>query len=1046
MNHDIEKKLDEIKNSAWAFFVNKRQVAWLFIIGTIIFGSIAMINLPREIQPEITIPIGAVATFLPGASPPDTESLVTEPLEKEIATISEIKSLTSTSGFGNSVIAVEFEAKADLEKSIQDLKDAVDRIKNDLPEDATDPSVMRIEANEFAIVTYSLIGNRPLYELTNIAEEIELYMEKISGVSRVDIVGGQKEIIRVTLDQKKVENLGLEISNISNIIKFSNTNLPLGVISTDKVNYSLRIDNRYQSLSDIANLPVTSDISLKDIAKIEQVYPEQNVLTKLSQNGEKSLTAVSLQIYKKSGGNILGIVDATKAEMEKLKLDGIIPSDVQIAVSNDNSMFIRTDLGTLTTNGYQTILMVIAILFLAMGLRQGLIASLSVPLTFLITFAVMDFMGLSINSLSLFALVISLGIMVDTSIVIMQGIHANIKEGHSSITSSLMAIETFRWPLIAGTMTTIFAFFPMLLVSGILGEFLRTLPIVISTALFASLFIGITITPAITSRFLNSEKERNKSGLLEPYFRKLGKGLDHLMEKIVQKKSVRVLSIVIMLVLFAASLSLPITGILPVQMFPNTDQQYFIVRVEAPKGSVLDKTIESAEAVEEILYTIPEIENFLTIIGSTQSPAITEGISVGGGNESSNIANITVNLVENEKRTRKSYDIATDLEQKLGKFKSNLKITVQQIQEGPPSDAAVSIKITGKDLTVLKDLTKQVEQIVKETKGTKDIKNSLSGGLNEFKFVLDRDLLAFHGLSAVQVSANIRTILQGVKSTSVKFNGEDIDIYLSYNLPEENNRTNLSISDIKNFAIQTPKGQSVTLSQLGTYDFGESPDSISHEDQKRIISLTADVEKDANSVEITQKIQQEIAKIKIPAGYEVGFGGEFEDIAESFNELFRSMIVGIILIAFCLILEFNSFRQAFVILMTLPLALIGVFPGLLAIGLYLSFPAFLGIVALAGVVVNNAIVLIDRINENRRMGVPFAKAISEATNSRLEPIFMTTITTIIGIIPLALSNEFWAGLGFSLVFGLAFSTILTLLIIPTLYYTFEAKRAAKENQ
>lgn len=1050
-----EKRLAKISNSPWAFFIRKRAIAWLVIVATTIYGLVSLSLLPREIQPEVNVAMGMVITYLPGASSADTESLLTEPIEKEISGVSEIKKMTSSSGQGASIITVEFETGADITKRIQDMKDAVDKVKNDLPSDTIAPSVMRIETNNYAIITYSLLGNRPVAELTKIAKDVQSSLEKVSGVSKVNLVGQLEDQINVTLDQQKVEQYNLDIQTISTIIKYANINLPLGVVSLNKLNYSLRIDNRFQTLEDVRNIPLfgtqeqnSTTVYLKDVAKVEKNPPQPGVITKISVGGKKSLTAVSLQIYKKTGGNILNVADNTKAQIDELKATGVIPKDVDVAVTNDNSEFIRTDLGVLTKSGIETTILIIVILFLALGFRQGFIAGFSVPLTFLGTFIFMLFYGLSINSLSLFSLVIALGIAVDVSIVIMQGMHDNMKKGFNSTDSALLAIDTYKWPLIAGTLTTASAFFPMLLVQGIIGEFLKTLPIVISVTLFVALFLGLTITPSLAARFIDSEKVKNTTVPLETFLDKMGALFHRFITAVIGKKSVRVATFLAVLILFIGSMSLPIFGVVKSELFPNTNQNYFVINIEAPTGTVIEDTTKIVDKVETHLYKVPEIKNFLAIIGSSESVAIagnnTFGIS--GGGESANLANITVNLVDKSQRKITSYDLVANLEKELNANIKDAKVTVQQAKEGPPSDAPINVKIMGKDLTELKTIANQVKDMIAKIPGTKDPETSLKSGLNEFKFTLDRDALALHGLSSGQVALLIRNILQGVDTTTMKIANEDTKVMIQYNLPKKNNRTNLSFHDIENFQIPSPKGYMVSLSQLGTYTFGESPDSIARENQKRVVMVSSQLEQNVNSVDITNKLDTQIKNLKIPTGYEISYGGDFADIQNSFNDLYKSLFVGLILIAFFLVLEFNSFRQTFILLLTLPMGIIGVFPGLWLIGLNMSFPALLGIIALTGVVVNHAIVLIARINENRENGMGLSGSIAEATHSRFNPIFMTTITAIIGILPLALTNEFWAGLGFSLLFGLAFSTLLTLVALPIVYYTFEEKKARKAGE
>ncbi len=1044
MEEISRKKLEELKKSPWSFFIRKKPISTLVILALIISGIYSYTSLPKEIQPEINIPVAIVSTALPGANPIDVESLITDPLEERIASVSDINSITSTSNFGISSISIEFEADADLDKRVQEVKDAVDLAKSELPDDATDPTTFKVEANDIPIITFSLIGDRPLYELTEIAEIIQDEIESITGVASVDILGGQRKYIEVVLEQKKVEELGLSIQDISNTIRFNNQSLPIGVVQIDKLNYSVRVDNQYSSLEEIRNLPISfienTPIYLSDVAKVEEAYPNQSQISKFSINGNKSEKSVSLRVNKKKGASVIAIADESKLKVEELQ-ENTIPNDIDIAISNDNSSFIRTDLGILTENGIQTTILIIIILFLAIGFKEGLIAGLSIPLTFFFTFTIMKIVGMTINSLSLFSLVIALGLLVDTAIVIMEGIDENMKEGYNGKDAAILSIHTYKLPLIAGTMTTIFAFFPMLLVSGILGEFLKALPITISSALMASLFVSLTLNPAVASRFLKVKPGKEKTSILTPFFKFLGRFFHKIIGTIINRRIFRALVILIAIGSLALSFMLPISGNLKVEMFPVTDENYFIINIETPKGIIIEETTEVTNEIEEILYQIPEVENFLTVIGTNQSSASTD-IEPQAGSTSSNLANITVNLYEKEERERKSYEIVETLREDLKQY-TNAKITITEISGGPPSEDPITIRIIGEDLDKLQEITRDIEELVRSTPKTQNVNTSLTDGLNEFKYTLDKNKLSLHGLSANQVSSAIRNIVQGVESTEIKLGDEDLDLFVLYDLPKENNQTILSISDIENFKIQSPKGYSVTLAELGDFNLEQSLASINREEQKRIFKVTSNVTSTGNPIEITQQLEEELSDYEIPQGYEIKFGGDLEDINRSFQELFVSMIIGVILIMFTLVLMFNSFRQAYIILFTLPLALIGVFPGLYAIGLNLSFPAFLGVVALAGIVVNDAIVLIDRINTNRKDGMEFKESIAEAANARLQPIVMTTITTIVGILPLALTNEFWAGLGFSLVFGLLAATMLTLIVIPVLYYLMEGRKEKK---
>jgi len=1019
-----------MKETFSSFFIKRTAITWLLIIGILIMGAFSLTTIPQELQPEINIPFGSIITVLPGANPSDVELLITEPLEKEISGVEDIKNISSTSALGLSTIFIEFEANADIKERIQDIKDKVDSIKSELPEDTTEPIISKAEANSESIINFSIIGDRPLYELSKIAEEVKEELEDIKGVSKVKISGNQEKQIEVIIDNSKVETYGLNINQIANIIKYSDFNIPVGVITTDKLNYSIRIDNKITDLETIRNININKELKIKDIARVEENYSTQNLISKLSIKGNTAKQAITLQIYKTDSGNIIKVAENSKQKISELNID----KDIEIAVSNDNSEFIKGDLDVLINSGKQTTILIILILFLALGLTEGILAGLSIPLTLLITITILKIEGMTINSLTLFSLVIALGLMVDTAIVIMEGVNEFMEKGYSGKEAAIKSVETYKWPLIAGTSTTIFAFAPMLLVSGILGEFLKALPITISAALISSLILSFTLIPSITASFLSKRKTHHKA-ILAPFFAKTGKAFEKLIQAILNKKIFRISTILIAITALTLSATLPASGALKVEMFPQTDFRLFIINIEAPKGLIIEESEKIAKKIEKELYEIKEIESFLTIIGTGQSQVATDIVSLQQAG-SSNLTNITVNLVAKEEREDKSYIIADKLRKKLEKY-TEVKITVQEFTEGPPSDSPIALRITGKEINKLKEISNDIQNIISSIEGTENVNDDLAKGLNEFKFTLDREILSQHNLSGIEVASTIRNLIQGIEAKEIKLNDEDIKIIVKNDIAEKNNSPETSIRDIQNFEIQSPNGYSVSLGQIADFDLINGFSSINHKDQDRIIKVKSDLAPNKNATTITEEIQKQLENYELPSGYKIEFGGDTEDIEQSFQELFQSMVLAVLLIMFTLVLVFNSLSQPFIIILTLPLALIGVFPGLYLMGLNLSFPAFLGVVALTGVVVNDAIVLIDRINNNLKEGIEFKKAITEAANARLQPIIMTTLTTVVGILPLALTNDFWAGLGFSLVFGLSAATMLTLIVIPVIYYMFE---------
>ena len=1026
--------------SPWTFFIRRRIIAWVAIAGIIITGLFSLINLPKESFPEIEFPMVIVSTVLPGAPPTDTEELLSKPLEKEIATVSGITKLQSSSGFSTSSVVIEFDPKEDMDKAIEKVKDAVDKIKSDLPDDIIGPQVIDIDFSEIPIITYSLISDASVLDLSETAEEVKEELETIDGISKVFISGNLKKEVHIKVNQAKLESANLSILDISNAIQFADFNLPAGAIEIDKSTYSLRFESQINDPQELGEIVLPGpNLSIKDIAKIETGTTSKNTFSRISNQGESAKNAVSLTIIKKKGGNTIAIVNDLDAKLEDLKQTQLIPANTEVVISNDNAQFIKKDLNTLTRNGITTIFIITIIIFLAIGLREGIIAGLAIPLTFLISFSTLYFQGYTLNSLTLFSLVISLGLLVDTAIVIMEGIYEGINKGLSRRDAAIESIEIFKWPLIAGTATTTFAFFPMLIVGGIMGEFMKTIPITISATLIASLFVSLALIPAIATKFLKPTSEKTRQGLLTPIVNFIKNIQRNLLTDLLEFRSKRIMLIVGVLAAFAASMALPMSGLLPTEMYAAYDSDYFIVDIETPPGTVLEETNKYAKKAEDYLRTRPEIENFVTIVGSAQTQSLTNLADMATSNTESNVANITVNLLPSSQRKFKSYEITSEIRDTLTNMIPEPDIQVREVKDGPPSEAALVVRLTGPDLTQLKKIAEQAIPIIESIEGTTEVRTDLTKGLDEFVFELDRELLALHGLSSFQVSSIIRSAIQGINATDLTLNNEDVKVIVQYE------KTKPNFTDLQNIQIPSPKGYMVSLDQLGKYSLQESLSSVNREDQSRIVKILGDVEGDYNAVVITQEIQAQLADLQLPAGYEIKYGGDFEEMSGSFNDLLVAMLIGILLIAITLVLQFNSFKQCFIILFTLPLALIGVFPGLMLIGMNLSFSAFIGVVALVGVVVNDAIVLISQINRNRQIGeLSFEDSIIEAAYHRFQPVLLTTITTVFGILPVALIDEMWGGVGYSLIFGLIAATALTLIVIPVMYYMLERKKAEKE--
>lgn len=1037
------EKIKRTERGVMGFFVRRERITLIFMIAVVLMGVYALFNIPREADPEVKIPIAVVTTVFPGASPLDVERLVTDVLETKIEQLDNLDSVSSQSMLGLSSITVEFEASADLERSIDDLKSKVDEAV-DLPEDATDPQVIEVRISDTPIITYSLGSTLDAKTLTEIGERVEDELEKIKGVSEVTLLGADEQEFLIAVNPAELERLHLSLSQIVGIIASANTDTPLGNVSVDEKNYNVRAVAKIDSLEELKEVVVTvtadgSVISLADIANVDEKSKERSSLSRLSIEGQKSENTVSLQIQKKTGGNILDIVDTSKEVLENLKEGGTIPPQVEVIESSDYSQFIRKDLQTLGSSGIQSMVLIFIILLISLSLREAIISLVAIPTTFLITFYVLYMGGYTLNSLVLFTLVLSLGLLVDAFIIVLEGIFHNLREGYSSKEAALLTIAHYRDPLISGTLTTVAAFVPMLLVSGILGEFLEVLPVTISVTLLSSLFVSLTIVPAVAVLFLGTKKrkaklqssEKKESILERTIIKYLLPKYKSLLIRLLNRRSAKYIFVSAIAALFFGSIALLATGIIPVKLFPEVDIEFSFIDIEMPVGTTLEKTDELVRQVESRLYNVPEIKSFVTTVGRSSG-----GFGLGpSGQSNEHLASINITYVDAKERNKKSYELNEELRKLLGDISIG-KVTVQEVTAGPPTGSPIEARIMGPDLQTLQNVTDRVVSILEGTEGTINIVSDREVSPADVTFTLNRQALAQSQLTVGDVSSFLRTAVFGVTATEITREGDDIDVRVQL---EEGSSD--SIQDLQNLGIINRSGQAVRLSHVADFSFEPALASINHLDFERTTRVRADLDTGFNAAQITQQLEQSVEAADLPTGYTVTFGGEVEDIEQSFSELWNAMIVAVILIAFILVLQFDSFRKPFIILLTLPMVIIGTAVGMIIFSLPFSFSVFLGVISLAGIGVNDAIVLIDKINRNvteQKMN-PKEAAIN-AGQLRLQPIILTTVTTIAGVIPLAFADEFWLGLSISIIFGLLFSTLLQLFIIPAVYLQFEGKR------
>lgn len=1058
----LQKEAQEFKQSPWAFWVVRGKLTYLVIAAILVFGITTALKLPKEVNPEVQVPIVNVTTVFPGASPADVEEQVTKELEKELTNLTGVKRMDSSSQLSVSYIEVEFEAGEDVEEALQDLKDQVDKAKFDLPDEAKEPVVAEVDLNDQPIIELTLSSDQvDIAQVKNIAEDVKDEIKKDPLVSEVKLTGGADQTIRIDIDQDKLTHFGLSLEEVIRVLSSANVNFPLGSIEIGSSNYNLRLEGQFQAAAQVANLPVGTAtngrmIYLEDIAQVRDGFTKEISRSYFSTGGSEMTEAVTLRVHKKKDGSVTTMAQNVHKKIESLK-GTVCPASVTMQITDDASKQITQDLDSLVTNGTGTVILILIIIFFFLGWREAFLAGPAIPFSFLIGFVIMSWLGESMNFVSLFALILSLGILVDAAVVIVEGMYHKVSVyGLNSKEAALLTIREYAAPLTSGTLTTVAAFFPILFVGGIFGQFMRTIPVVVIATLLAGLFVSISVTPAIGS-LLMRKKNNGRGDLVDrpgdygknsgdlpsrPYrafyegfaakrFKKVIERYRNFIPKVLGNKKYRRLLIFGSWGVFMLSLLLPITGLLKADDFRPFDAEFFFINIEMPPGTTLKQTKAALEPAEEILKKELEVENFITSVGFL---ATNEGGGDGGQTVSSegtsHQGNIKINLVDKENRKRASYEIAPIIRKKIEPLlASKGQVSLVEVDYGPPAGSPVEVRVTGPDLLVLEELANQIKEKVEKIPFAIDADTSLEFSSGEFVFYPDKEVLAIHGLTVAQVVAQGRSGIARDDNIDITRDGEEIKFDIGF---KEEKLT--SLEDLKGITIVTPQGQKVSLAELGEIKLESALTSINRRDNERVAVITSQLATGGNPTEANNQLVKELESLNLPNGYRLIFGGEAQELQAVYTDMLLKMFMGIVIILFILMLQFNSVKQTLIILFSIPLALVGVLWGLTIFRMTLDIPAFIGVVSLAGIVVNDAIILIDQINKNlKKKKNDVIAAVQQAGCDRFQPIFLTTITTIIGLLPISLTQPLWSTLGFSIIFGLSLASFLTLFVIPAMY-------------
>ncbi len=987
----------------------------MIVLSILALGFVSLRNLTIDLYPKIDLPIAVISTTYEGAAPQEVEEFVSRPIESAVISIEGIESFQSRSQPGASLVVLLFNTGADLDSVLLEVREKVDQVKGMLPDSAGEPNVLRFDPNQIPVLWVGLTGE-DAKELQSIADnQLVPYFERQEGVASVRVEGGVLEEVQVTLQQDKLLQYDLTTNQVIQAIGASNQSASAGVIDKGDQNLQIRIPGEFETVTDIKNTLIQTEtgavITVEDIAEVAIVEKEQTSLSYV--NGKPSIV---LSVLKKTEGNTVEVADMMYDAVEEMKKD--LPEGVDLSIVFDTSTFIRMSIDSVLQN------MVIGAIFSALililflnSVRATLVIGISIPIAIISTFTLMYFTGETVNVLTMGGLALGIGMMVDSSIVILENIVSYRQQGYSLKEAARVGASELAPAVIASTTTTLVVFLPIVFVEGIASELFTPLAMTISFALIASLIVSVTLVPMLSSKLLTKmDKKKGRRYWFDRFLDKVNKGYKRVLRFCLKHRKTTVFG-----TLGAIGLSLALIPMIGTEFIPASDQGQIEIRVETPSGTNLQSTEQIVEEVNEVLAKYEDnIEtNFIT---------------VGGGGfgftSSSNEASYRMQLVPKEERSISTTEMVTALSGELNKI-PGAEIEVIDMSSGLGMGSPVQIHVNGPDHEVLTELGEQITYLIGDIEGIHNPTTSAMEGQPEVHIVINRELALQYGLSYPQVMSQVQLGVSGQIASRFRAEGNEIDVRVV--LPEEKRTT---IEDMESLPIETPTGALIPLSTIAELKQVQGPASLARENQQRQINVTSDiVDRDLGSV--MEEVEVKLDQIRFPEGYSYSIGGQAEDMMESFTQLSMALLFSIFLVYAVMAVQFENFLHPFVIMFSLPATVVGILLGLYVTNMPLSIPAFIGIIMLAGIVVNNAIVLVDYINILRRRGQLRREAILNAGPSRLRPILMTTLTTVLAMIPLALGigegAEAQQPLAIVIIFGLTVSSAFTLVLIPVVY-------------
>lgn len=998
-----------------------------------IAGIVSYFNLDQALMPDMDLPIAVVMTTYVGASPEEIEELISKPMEESLGSIANVDTVTSYSSTNSSMVLLQFVDGTDIDMAAVDMRDKIDQMKSTLPDAAGDPMVIKMDINAMPITIGVKAENMDLESLNDLLEDnVVNRLERIEGVASVSLSGGITNEVRITVDPVKLAGYGLTTSTLSGLLAAENMNLPSGDLTQGNTTVAVRTIGEFTSVQEINNLPIPTStgavIHLSDVARVEQVEADRDSFTYI--NGEKGIL---LSVDKQSTANLVKVSQSLKDEIAKLQRDY---PELEIDMLSDTSDYIEMSLSNITETALlaAVIAFFVLLLFLKNAVTAGIIA-VSIPTSIMATFALMHVTDINMNMISMGGVAIGIGMLVDNSVVVLDSIYQYYERGYTAAESAEIGAKEVSMAIIASTLTTVAVFLPMALIGGTTGAMMKNLSFTIMYALIASVVVALTFVPMACALLLKRETKTfvwknlkflsfldRWEGAIDTLSRKYEKLLKWALRH--RKKTV----LTVLLVFILSLCSIPLAGM---DFMASMDEGVATISVDLPNGTDLDTT---EETTLEVLYRLQDIPEADVVYANVGSGMLSSG---------TNSASITMNLVDAKDRKRSTEEVCDDIEKLLADIPgADITVSSSDSAMGSLASADVTMNVYGYDAATLVDVEDELIDKLSQVDGLSDVEGSTGDTVPEAKVTIDRAKASQYGITTASVAGALSTAISGSTATQYKLDGTEIDVVIRY----DTNSVNY-LTDLNNLTVTSAYGTQVPLSDVATITMDESATTIMRENQKNYITISANADNMSTS-EAQKLVEKAMADIELPDGCTYEFSGMMEKMNDTFRSLEIAMVVAVLLVYMIMASQFESLRYPFIVMFSMPLAITGAIIGLLITGNTITMPAMMGFVMLVGMVVNNGIVLVDYTNQLMDRGMNCYDALTSAGPRRLRPILMTTLTTVLGMVPMALAtsegSEMMQALAIAVIFGLTLSTVVTLIFIPVLYMWMN-ERKRKSN-